>query len=587
MGWIRSHAGLAFLVLSAAWVLFLYWRGLFNPFSSYDDMTMIVNNPGLASWHGIGYYLHTNVSFTGDLRGSGESYYRPLFWVSLGLDSMLWGSHPAGFHLTNLLLHWMNGFLLFSLLRRLRVSLQVAGCTALIWLALPINSEAVAWIAARAYCLAAFFMLVSALLAERFIATRRTLFLILYLLASLCALLSHEAGILVLPLTMLLAYALKKLTSGAAAMLYGASIAAGLLYIGVRHFIVHPAYHQPGSLIPFGVFFFKYIGWLALPVHMSIERSSNTPENILSGQAILAWAGILSILGAAILLRRKQPMVAAGLAWTSIALAPFCGLVPIYQGMAERFLYFASAGLAFLIVALAFGIPKRARPIALSVVALWVLWGAWRLHGRLLDWADPISLYQSSLEASPRSTKLFYNVGAVSEKRGDLDRADLAYRSVLRLQPQYEPAIAGLGNVLLRRNDPKGAIQLYRRALAIKSDDAGAVTNYAASLSELGDLQGAETQYRRAIAFDPTKDEAYCGLGVLLFQEGNSLGAAVQFIKAQRADPTDSTPYYDLAAVYQKLGKLDVAASLYKKALKLRPDDPDAMAALHRLELQQ
>ena len=371
-------------------------------------------------------------------------------------------------------------------------------------------------------------------------------------------------------------------------MLYGASIAAGLLYFGVRHFISHPtAYYQPGTLLPFGIFFFKYVGWLALPVHMSIERSSNTPENILSVQAILAWAGMLSIFGVAILLRRKQPLVAAGLVWMSIALAPFCGLIPIYQGMAERFLYFASAGLAFLVVALGFSIPKRARPIALSVIALWVMWSAWRLHDRLLDWADPISLYQSSLKASPRSAKLFYNLGAVSEKRGDLDRADLSYRSVLRLQPQNEPAIAGLGNILLRRNDPQGAVELYQRALAIKSDDAGAVTNYAASLAELGDLRNAETQYRRAIALAPAQDDAYCGLGVLLFQEGNSLAAAVQFIKAQRADPSDSTPYYDLGAVYQKLGKLDVAANLYKKALQLSPDDPSAMAALHRLELQR
>ena len=142
LNWIRSHAGLSFLLLSAAWVLYLYWRALWNPFSSYDDLTMIVNNPDLASWHGISHYLHTNVSFVGS-RGSGESYYRPLFWLSLALDSKLWGSHPFGFHLSSLLLHWINGFLLFSLLRKVRVPLEIAGCTALVWLALPINSEVV------------------------------------------------------------------------------------------------------------------------------------------------------------------------------------------------------------------------------------------------------------------------------------------------------------------------------------------------------------------------------------------------------------------------------------------------------------
>jgi protein O-mannosyl-transferase len=587
LSWIRSHERLTFLILSALWVLALYWKALLNPFSSYDDLTMIVNNPGLASWHGISHYLRTNVSFIGDLRGSGESYYRPLFWISVALDLKLWGSHPFGFHLTNLLLHWINGFLLFSLLRKVRVPLEVAGCTAFVWLALPINSEVVAWIAARAYCLAAFFVLVSALLAERFLETRRAFLVPFFALATLCALLSHEAGILVLPLTMLLAYALKKLSGRPAILLYGAAVGAGLVYFGLRHLIgANSVYYQPGTFIPFGTFYFKYLGWLTLPVHMSIERSSNTPQNSLSIQAILAWAGMLGIVGIAIIVRRKQPLIAAGLAWMWIALAPFCGLVPIYQGMAERFLYFASAGLALLVVAVAFSIPRHARPIALSIVAIWIIWSAWRLQSRLVDWADPASLYQSSLKGSPHSTKLFYNLGAVSEKRGDLVRADLSYQSVLGLQPEYEPAIAGLGNIRLRLSDPKGAAELYRKALAIKPDDVSALTNYAASLAALGDLDNAEVQYKRAIALAPAKDDAYCGLGVILFREGDSLGAMLQFMKAQRADPLDATPYYDLGGVYQKLGKMDVAAGYYRKALELSPGDADTIAALRSLELK-
>ena len=585
LSWIRSHERLSFLVLSATWVFYLYWRALWNPFSSYDDLTMIVNNPGLASWHGISHYLHTNVSFVGDLLGSGESYYRPLFWISLALDSKLWGSHPFGFHLSSLLLHWINGFLLFSLLRKVRVPLEVAGCTALLWLALPINSEVVSWIAARAYCLAAFFVLVSALLAERFLETRRAFLVPLYALAVFCALLSHEAGILGLPLTMLIAYALKKLSARPAVVLYGAALTAGLAYFALRHLVgANSGYSQAGTFIPFGIFYFKYLGWLTLPVHMSIERSSNTPQNNLSIQAILAWGGMLGTLGIAIIMRRKRPLIAAGLVWIWIALAPFCGLVPIYQGMAERFLYFASAGLALLVVAVSFGVPRRARPIALCIVAFWIIWSVWRVQSRVHDWADSATLYQSSLRGSPHSMKLFYNLGAVSEKRGDLVRADLSYQSVLRLQPEYEPAIAGLGNIRLRLNDPKGAADLYRQALAIKPDDAGAVTNYAASLAALGDLENAEVQYKRAITLAPGKDDAYCGLGVVLFREGNSLGAILQFMKAQRANPLDSTPYYDLGGVYQKLGKLDVAADLYKKALELSPGDTDTIAALRSLE---
>ena len=69
---IRSRPMLIFFVCSAFWVLLLYWRALFNPFASYDDLTNVVNNPRLSSWPSVVYYLRTNVSFVDDLRGSGE-----------------------------------------------------------------------------------------------------------------------------------------------------------------------------------------------------------------------------------------------------------------------------------------------------------------------------------------------------------------------------------------------------------------------------------------------------------------------------------------------------------------------------------
>jgi tetratricopeptide (TPR) repeat protein len=583
--WIRSNQVLVFSVLSAIWILLVYWRAIFNPFSSYDDLRNIVNNIGLSSWSGITYYLQTKVSFVGDLRGSGQSYYRPLFWISFALDRKLGGLSPLAFHLTNVVLHWLNGFLLFAVLKRARVSHEVAACTVIVWLALPINSEAVAWISARAYLLAAFFILVGAVLTQLILEKQRPILFGGYAIAALGAMFSHEAGILLLPLIVLIAYAMKKPLARSALAVYGITITAIALYFTITH-VIGPSgqYRQPVAVAPFGIFFFKYLAWLVLPIHMSMERSTNTPIDKVTTQAIMAWVAVLGIFAAAIAMRRTRPMIAAALAWTSIGLFPFCGLVPIYQGMAERFLYFASMGLAFLVAALCFTVPPQARSIALSIVAVWTLWGAWRLHQRLIDWSDPILLYQSSLEASPRSTRLLYNVGALSEQQGDLARAEQSYRSALGLEPDSEQAISGLANVRLRENAPKEAAELYERALSIRPDDAPAVTNYAVSLQELGDFPNAIAQYRRAIALAPPKDDvAYCGLGVLLFQEGDLVGASVQFLKAQKINPLDPTSYYDLGSVYGKSGRPDAAANQFRKALELNPGDVDTITALNAL----
>jgi hypothetical protein len=57
------------------------------------------------------------------------------------------------------------------------------------WQALLINSEIVAWVSARAYLLAAFFVLLSALLAHRFLEEKDATTFAGYVLGAVCALL--------------------------------------------------------------------------------------------------------------------------------------------------------------------------------------------------------------------------------------------------------------------------------------------------------------------------------------------------------------------------------------------------------------
>ena len=46
-------------------------------------------------------------------------YWGPLTWLSLMLDSQLYGRNAGGYHLTNVLLHAATAVLLFLVLRRM------------------------------------------------------------------------------------------------------------------------------------------------------------------------------------------------------------------------------------------------------------------------------------------------------------------------------------------------------------------------------------------------------------------------------------------------------------------------------------
>jgi protein O-mannosyl-transferase len=552
--WCSLHPLWCFAVVSGVWVLLLYWNAIGAPFV-YDDLDQIVNNPALGSWHASFVQFGLSpVSFTNNFRGVGGSTYRPIFWLSLFIDRQIWGAGgAAGFHFTNLCIHWANGFLFFVFLRRIRLSWLTAAGAALIWLGLPINSEVVVWVSSRAYLLCGFFLLLGLLAAQTYLRDGRRLALVGFIACSLGALLSNEGGLLLLPLVLLLAYATDQMSRRLWTGLVSAVVGSGCFYLALKHYVGARGANGAASFWSVGLTFWRYVGWMLAPIHMSVERSSSTPSNVISAATIAGWAGLIALCVGIFLVRKRMPVVAGGLAWGCIALLPFCGVVFLYQGMAERFDYMAAAGFALAVATIALDYAKRWRGLAVGVVIVWMAWGGWRVRSRVLDWGDPVRLYQSSLEATPDSPMLLYNLGTVFQQRGD--------RS--------------------------GAIKAYSSAVAMRPDDTRILINLAVVSGEAGDKQGAERLYRRAISVAPGQSKAYNDLGSLLFEEGRVDEAMQCFQSAIENAPSDPNPYFNLAVLLQQLGQDDVALVYYKKVLKLKPDDPDTITNVAKLHFKR
>lgn len=548
---LDRHPAATFAILSLCWVLLLYWRAFQSPFV-YDDLSIIQKNSTILSLHSALSYFGTAVRFSTDFLGPGGSYYRPLTWMSFALDHAIWGLWTPGYHLTNLVLHWLNGWLGFLLLRRLGAALLPSVATCLIWLALPVNSEVVVWTSARSHCLMFFWLLLALSACCRYLRSHRAIHLAGYAAAGLCALLSHELGVLLLPLTAIVLFPLHGWSRRSAMPLAVAAAIDVVLYEVARHAAIGDAPSPTsGSLWPVGAAYGEYLGWMLFPTRMSIERSSETPAAAFSAPA-LVWLLALGVLVAtALLLRKRAPAVSAGLAWGLLVLLPVSGIVFLYQGVAERYDYTASAGLVFAIVSVYPLLKRRAaaqRAFA-AVLVLWTALGVTRLFTRLGDWSSEEGLYRSSLQAAPRSSVLMLN----------------------------------LGNVYLRNGDLPKAVQSYRRALAVNPKAAKAMVNLGAALEMEGNLPGAEQQFRNALNLDSTSADTYSNLATVLYSEGRIHEAAALFRKAIEINPRDASSYFNLGLLYARSGLDDIAAQLYRQALQINPQFADAQRALAAL----
>jgi len=112
-----GHGLLALLIALATIATFL--PALSNGFVGWDDTMSLVDNP---HYRGLGW-AQLKWMFTTFHMG----LYMPLSWLTLGLDSLVWGINPLGYHLTSVLLHAAAAIAFYFLgLRLLRLALPSA-----------------------------------------------------------------------------------------------------------------------------------------------------------------------------------------------------------------------------------------------------------------------------------------------------------------------------------------------------------------------------------------------------------------------------------------------------------------------------
>src|SRR5579872_2893859 len=147
------------LILALLCGIAAYSNSFHGPFL-FDDIDAIPNNPG------INHTLPAPPS-PAPTTLSG----RPVLWATFAIDYAIAGLNVPLYHLTNLLIHFASGAILFGIVRRNLSSREfwgdrfansahwLAGTVTAVWLVHPLNTEAVTYTVQRAESLAGMFYL--------------------------------------------------------------------------------------------------------------------------------------------------------------------------------------------------------------------------------------------------------------------------------------------------------------------------------------------------------------------------------------------------------------------------------------------
>jgi hypothetical protein len=387
------------------------YAGLVGAGWVWDDHSIILDNWTLdhptwgAVWRGD-FWCCTG--------GRGSGYYRPLTTASFLLDRTLFGRDPAGPHLHGLLWHMAAVALVHALLTpRIGGNRALVGAT--IFSLHPLQSEAVAWVAARNDTMVATLGLLSLLAADR---GRPWLCGI----AALAAALTKETafGLPMLVVAWRLAWSDRLPRREVLAMCLGLTVAVAFrsgafLGAAIGQMASLPLVKRRAITI-----LVTALGWISWPWPLT-----GTASVLMATPGRAGWtAALVTVVGGGWLLARAPWRNGWLLVLAAATLAPCLPSLAAHGLLGERYFYLAMFGIAAVVAST---VPWSKASGALGLGAL--LAALLALYTRLPDWADNVAFFSAAVERRPDGVAWNQLTDALSQagrKKEALEAAEAA-----------------------------------------------------------------------------------------------------------------------------------------------------------------
>ena len=307
----------------------------------WDDPMLIRDRIHLYTWRGLPSLLGSDF-FGGTTQAT--HYYRPAVTLTFFLDLTLWGLHPFGFHLTNVLGHALTSVCVFWLARRVTREDAVAVAAGAVFAVHPVHSGSVAFVAGRTDVLATLFALAALLAHARWRESGQAWWRLVSLAAFALAVLSKEAAVVVPALLVLWDRLVERDLRGRRA--FGVAAARYAPYGAVLTGYALARHLALGQLVEFvpspwadGVS--RVVTGLGIAVRYARIALVPYPENLyysipvdsppLAPMWWLAMLILVGLLALAVVAAARWPVAGFGALWFWIALVPPVGvnLLPV------------------------------------------------------------------------------------------------------------------------------------------------------------------------------------------------------------------------------------------------------------------
>ena len=555
----------ALLILSAS-ILAIFAQSVCFDFTNWDDPAYITQNNIIKTFD-FNFLSHI---FSRPMHG----HYHPLTWISIAFDYQLFGLNAWGFHLHNLLLHFVNTFLVFYFIRLIKNDIRIAFFTALLFAVHPFAHESVSWVTERKNLLFALFYFAGLISYIQYSKNKKTLLYVVAFIFFLLSLLSKGSAITFpLILTLWLYYnhsfskkEFAKLIPFFLFTLLFAWIAFKaqqplLNQITVKLSLSHSILYSSWA---FGLYVIKaFIPFNTAAFHPIYIES--LPAYYYIGFLVLA-VFIFAIIKT---YKLKEKSIVFGLLFFIINIILFLKIFEAYASsyfMAERYTYIAFVGLYFAFFSWFFD--KTAKIMWSYLLIIWIMVISIISFNYAKTWKNSLTLWNNVLKIYPSSHVALLNYGNALRQDRQYSKAIENYNKISNQGDVFYTMLENRAFVYYKTNQWDKAANDYALLLEKYPKRKDIKQNIVNIFISKGDLTLAYHHLRFLLTEDSTFCDAWNSLGNYYSQINNFDSSLWAYNKALKCNPK-ALYYYNRATLYSMNNSLKEAMVDFDKAIAI------------------
>jgi tetratricopeptide (TPR) repeat protein len=546
---------------------------------NWDDTFYVIDNNAVHGFSWDNFLTVFSTCYVGN--------YAPVQMLSYMLDYEIWGFWAGGYLLTNVVIHCLNGLLIYRLLLKLHKVRFIATIATALFLLHPVQVESVAWVSQRKNLLAMLFFLLAWEFYIRFkenINNRRVTTYILSLTMFGLALMSKSV-VVIFPIVLILydicfstvhcrIRVLDKIPFVLAAVAVTFfSLKSQSIYEGGGRLLEYHGGSGLTTLYSMLPIFCDYVVMLVWPMKLSAEYSPTIHSSLNPTVFIAAFlAGLMLYLGTRLFCKNRR----AGF-WVIffiLGLLPVAQIIPLNTLMNDRYLYFPIIGAAALF---ALGVAKvrdnlsaRSTLSLYAFLALFFVFFSAISFRQVAVWKNAVSLWSNAVAKNPGSTMAWQRLGEAFHfsRPAQTEQALRAYGRAIELNRANDDALYNMGSLYTA----SGRYELGHAALIrLLEHDPEHVMGWGAlgeNLRKSGALAEAEMAYLQAYKLQPEAPEILLPLGELSAMRGAFDKGREYYQQAERIGQNNPSIAYHLACLESLAGNNTAALNWLEKALQ-------------------